>query len=52
MALQRAIRWGDGAELERVFRRTRDIRRGVIEAGQAGRFIYTENGNSGGMPDD
>ncbi len=45
-ALQRAIRWGDGDELERVFRRTRDIRRGVIEAGQAGRFIYTENGET------
>jgi cyclohexadieny/prephenate dehydrogenase len=44
-ALQRAIRWGDGAELERVFTRTRDIRRGVIEARQAGRFIYTENGD-------
>jgi len=46
-ALQRAIRWEDGDELERVFTRTRDIRRGVIEAGQAGRFIYTENGDSG-----
>ena len=45
-ALQRVIRWGDGDELERVFRRTRDIRRGVIEAGQAGRFIYTENGET------
>jgi len=47
-ALQRAIRWGDGDELQRVFTRTRDIRRGVIEAGQAGRFIYTENGNGTG----
>ena len=45
-ALQRAIRWGDGDELQRVFTRTRDIRRGVIEARQAGRFIYTENGES------
>jgi cyclohexadieny/prephenate dehydrogenase len=47
-ALQRAIRWGDGDELQRVFTRTRDIRRGVIEAGQAGRFIYTENGAGNG----
>jgi cyclohexadieny/prephenate dehydrogenase len=44
-ALQRAIRWDDGDELERVFTRTRAIRRGVIEAGQAGRFIYSENGD-------
>ncbi|MBM3516471.1 MAG: prephenate/arogenate dehydrogenase family protein [Alphaproteobacteria bacterium] len=34
-ALQRAIRWGDGQALEDLFRRTRDIRRGVIDAGQA-----------------
>ncbi len=33
-AMQRAIRIGDGEALETVFRRTRDIRRGVIEAGQ------------------
>lgn len=32
--LKRAIRRGDGEELERVFTRTRAIRRGVIEAGQ------------------
>lgn len=32
--LKRAIRRGDGDELERVFTRTRAIRRGVIEAGQ------------------
>jgi cyclohexadieny/prephenate dehydrogenase len=42
-ALQRAIRWGDGDELQRVFTRTRDIRRGVVDAGQAGRFIYAED---------
>tara|TARA_B100000029_G_scaffold470041_1_gene508492 strand:- start:1034 stop:1996 length:963 start_codon:yes stop_codon:yes gene_type:complete len=42
-ALQKAIRWSDGEELEKWFTRTRDIRRGVIEAGQAGRFEYTEN---------
>jgi cyclohexadieny/prephenate dehydrogenase len=33
-ALQRAIRWGEGKTLETLFRRTREIRRGVIEAGQ------------------
>ena len=33
--LQRAIRWGEGEELEELFRRSRDIRRGVIDAGQA-----------------
>ncbi len=41
-ALQRAIRWGEGEELERVFRRTRKIRRSVIEARQAGTFKPTE----------
>ena len=34
-ALQRAIRWGDGQALEDLFRRTREIRRGVVDAGQA-----------------
>ncbi|HEY5072014.1 MAG TPA: prephenate/arogenate dehydrogenase family protein [Caulobacteraceae bacterium] len=33
-ALSRAIRWGDGDKLEELFTRTREIRRGVIEAGQ------------------
>jgi cyclohexadieny/prephenate dehydrogenase len=33
-ALSRAIRWGDGAKLQDLFTRTREIRRGVIEAGQ------------------
>ncbi|MBO21553.1 MAG: hypothetical protein CMM26_04130 [Rhodospirillaceae bacterium] len=46
-ALQRAIRHDDGAALFELFSRTRDIRRGVIEARQAGRFQYTENGKSG-----
>ena len=41
-ALQRAIRWGEGATLEEWFRRTREVRRGVVEMGQAGRFIATE----------
>ena len=34
-ALARAIRWGDGEALFELFTRTRAIRRGVIEAGQA-----------------
>ncbi|MCC5962973.1 MAG: prephenate/arogenate dehydrogenase family protein [Rhodobacteraceae bacterium] len=33
-ALQRAIRRGDGAQLQDYFTRTRAIRRGIIEAGQ------------------
>lgn len=33
-ALQRAIRWGDGETLFKLFSRTRKIRRGIIEAGQ------------------
>ena len=33
-ALQRAIRWGEAETLETLFRRTRDIRRGIIAAGQ------------------
>ena len=33
-ALQRAIRWGDGDMLFDVFARSRQIRRGIIEAGQ------------------
>jgi cyclohexadieny/prephenate dehydrogenase len=32
--LQRAIRWGDGDALFELFTRTREIRRGVIAAGQ------------------
>jgi cyclohexadieny/prephenate dehydrogenase len=35
VALQRAIRWGDGQTLFDLFSRTRAIRRGVIQAGQA-----------------
>ena len=41
-ALQRAIRWGEGDTLEFLFRRTREVRQGVIEAHQAGRFDPTE----------
>lgn len=33
--LQRAIRWGESEELEELFRRSRDIRRSIIDAGQA-----------------
>ena len=33
-ALQRAIRWGDGDALFNLFSRTRDIRRGIVDAGQ------------------
>ncbi len=47
IALQRAIRWDDADQLEQMFTRTRAIRRGVIEARQAGRFQYTENGDNG-----
>jgi cyclohexadieny/prephenate dehydrogenase len=35
VALQRAIRWGEGETLHELFTRTRAIRRGVIQAGQA-----------------
>ncbi len=49
--LQRAIRWGEGDRLEALFRRTRDIRRGVIEAHQAGTFDAREPERfSGGAP--
>ncbi|MCG8546693.1 MAG: prephenate/arogenate dehydrogenase family protein, partial [Alphaproteobacteria bacterium] len=41
-ALQRAIRWGQDDILEEVFTRTRAIRRGVIDMGQAGSFEPTE----------
>lgn len=41
-ALQRAIRWGDGETLERLFTRTRTLRRDIIEARQAGTFRPTE----------
>ncbi len=34
-ALQRAIRWGEGDKLEDLFRRTRAIRRSIIDARQA-----------------
>jgi len=33
-ALSRAIRWGEGDKLFDLFTRTRDIRRGIVDAGQ------------------
>ncbi len=33
-SLSRAIRWGDGDKLEALFTRTREIRLGIIQAGQ------------------
>jgi cyclohexadieny/prephenate dehydrogenase len=33
-ALQRAIRFGDGATLHKLFVEARSVRRGIIEAGQ------------------
>jgi cyclohexadieny/prephenate dehydrogenase len=43
-ALQRAIRWGQGDVLEAWFERTREIRRGIVETGQAGSFSAREPG--------
>ncbi len=43
LTLQRAIRWSDGRMLQDLFTRTREIRRGVVEAGQAGRFDPREH---------
>lgn len=48
VALQRAIRWGEGDKLEDWFTRTREVRRGVVEQGQAGRFIPTEEDGDNG----
>jgi cyclohexadieny/prephenate dehydrogenase len=48
-ALQRAIRWGDGDTLEKLFTRTRAIRRGVIAEGQAyDRRVLAEAGAKDG----
>ena len=41
-ALQRAIRWSEADKLEEWFTRTRALRRGIVEAGQAGSFAPTE----------
>ncbi len=45
--LQRAIRWGEGEALEDLFQRTREIRRGVIQLGQAGTFDAREQKKDG-----
>jgi cyclohexadieny/prephenate dehydrogenase len=45
--LQRAIRWGEGDVLEGLFRRTREIRTGVVEAHQAGSFDPREPARAG-----
>ena len=42
IALQRAIRWGEGDKLESWFERTRAIRREIIEMKQAGSFSAVE----------
>lgn len=42
IALQRAIRYGEADTLEDWFTRTREIRRGILQAGQAGTFAATE----------
>ncbi len=46
-ALQRAIRWGEGETLETHFRNTREIRRGIVEAKQAGSFDPREPDKQG-----
>ena len=45
-SLRRAIRHGDGKMLHEFFDRSRELRRGVIAAGQAGRFIPSETAAS------
>jgi cyclohexadieny/prephenate dehydrogenase len=44
--LQRAIRWGEGDKLQDLFTRTREVRRGVVEAKQDKPF--PEGGNGSG----
>ena len=48
IGLQRAIRFGEGEELYDWFARTREIRRGVVEMGQAGSFNPQEPGQAQG----
>ncbi|WP_420345426.1 prephenate/arogenate dehydrogenase family protein [Pelagibius sp.] len=53
-ALQRAIRWGEGETLEGLFRRTREIRAGIVDAHQAGSFDPREperSGTTGPVPE-
>tara|TARA_A100001037_G_scaffold276211_1_gene275323 strand:+ start:246 stop:1214 length:969 start_codon:yes stop_codon:yes gene_type:complete len=42
IGLQRAIRWGEGEKLHAWFERTREVRQGVVEMGQAGSFNPVE----------
>jgi len=49
--LQKAIRQGDGPMLKAAFTRTRQIRREVIEAGQAGSRFATANEAPAASPD-
>lgn len=51
-ALQRAIRWGEGEVLADRFDRARQIRRGVIEAHQAGSFDPREPEKAATAPPD
>ena len=41
-ALRRAIRWGESDKLHDWFERTREIRQGVVDMGQAGSFNPVE----------
>ena len=50
-ALQKAIRWGEGEQLEQMFTHTRAIRLGVVEAGQAGLFDPREPTEATATPD-
>jgi cyclohexadieny/prephenate dehydrogenase len=47
-SLQRAIRWGDGDMLHALFTRSREIRRGIIAAGQD--TPAADFGRGGGKP--
>lgn len=48
-AMQKAIRKGDGDYLYKTFRRTRDIRRAIIDAGQA-QYVYPTQSAEGVAP--
>lgn len=48
-AMQKAIRKGDGDYLHRVFSETRDIRRAIVDAGQAD-YVYPESRRKGVPP--
>lgn len=48
-ALQKAIRWRDGEELERILRRGQEVRRGILDAGQdaSGRRLFLVRSGEG-----